>query len=70
MNQTVDRKVTAGLVGGALMTIIAWIAEQFYHIPIPAPVALAGATVITYFLQLVIPNRKENRNVKDTDSSG
>lgn len=57
MNQTVDRKVTAGLVGGALMTIIAWWTEQFYHIVIPAPVALAGGTVITYVIQFLIPNR-------------
>lgn len=69
MNQSVDRKVTAGLVGGALMTIIAWWAEQFYHVVVPAPVALAGATVITYTLQLFVPNRKEKSSESNIDQS-
>lgn len=55
---TVDRKVTVGLVSGALMTIVAWASEQYAGVKIPAEVALAGATVINFILQWAVPNKE------------
>lgn len=55
---TVDRKVTVGLASGALMTILAWMSKQYAGVEIPAEVALAGATVINFCLQWVVPNKE------------
>lgn len=54
--QAPSRKVTVGLVAGAFMTIIAWASDAYAGVKIPAEVALAGATVITFILQYMIPN--------------
>lgn len=58
--QTPDRKVTVGLVAGSLMTILAWASKQYAGVEIPAEVALAGATVINFILQYVVPNAPED----------
>ena len=55
MIQTPTRKVTVGLVSGAVMTILAWASKQYAGVEIPAEVALAGATVINFILQYAIP---------------
>jgi hypothetical protein len=54
--QAPDRKVNVGLVAGALMTIVAWASKQYAGVEIPAEVALAGATVIVFMLQYMVPN--------------
>lgn len=54
--QAPSRKVTVGLVAGAVMTIIAWASKAYAGVEIPAEVALAGATVITFILQYMVPN--------------
>jgi hypothetical protein len=53
--QAPDRKVSVGLLSGAIMSILAWLAQQF-GIIVPADVALAGATVITFFVQYFVPH--------------
>ena len=57
--QTPDRKITVGLVAGSVMTILAWASKQYAGVEIPAEVALAGATVITFILQYAVPNAPE-----------
>lgn len=57
--QAPDRKVTAGLLAGAVMTIIAWISRAFAEVEIPADVALAGSTVILFALQYLVPNNDD-----------
>lgn len=57
--QAPSRKVTVGLVAGSVMTILAWASKQYAGVEIPAEVALAGATVINFILQYVIPNAAE-----------
>jgi hypothetical protein len=54
-----NRKVTVGLVSGAIMTILAWVTQKVTGEPIPAEVALAGATVINFILQYAVPNASE-----------
>lgn len=54
-----DRKVTVGLLAGAVMTILAWVSKTFAHIEIPAEVALSGSTVIVFCLQYLVPNPPE-----------
>jgi hypothetical protein len=58
--QTPDRKVTVGLVAGSIMTILAWCSKQYAGVEIPAEVALAGATVINFILQYMVPNAPED----------
>jgi hypothetical protein len=48
------RKVGAGLAAGSLMTIAAWAFKASTGEDIPAAVALAGATVITFLLQYFV----------------
>lgn len=57
--QQPSRKVTVGLVAGSLMTILAWASKQYAGVEIPAEVALAGATVINFVLQYMVPNAPE-----------
>lgn len=54
--QAPNRKVTVGLVSGAIMTIVAWASKAYAGVEIPADVALAGATVINFGLQYFIPD--------------
>ena len=56
MIQAPNRKVTVGLVSGAIMTILAWASKAYAGVEIPADVALAGATVINFGLQYFIPD--------------
>jgi hypothetical protein len=56
MIQAPNRKVTVGLVSGAIMTIVAWASKAYAGIEIPAEVALAGATLINFIHQYVIPD--------------
>jgi hypothetical protein len=58
--QTPSRKVTVGLVAGSVMTILAWCSKQYAGVEIPAEVALAGATVINFALQYLVPNAPED----------
>lgn len=55
--QSPDRKVTVGLFSLSLMTILAWVSKQFFGIEIPAEIALAGATIITFGVQYGTPNK-------------
>jgi hypothetical protein len=57
--QLASRKVTVGLVAGSVMTILAWCSKQYAGVEIPAEVALAGATVITFALQYLVPDAPE-----------
>lgn len=51
-----NRKVVVGAAAGALMTIVAWVSKAFAGVDIPAEVALAGSTVIVFFVQYFVPN--------------
>lgn len=51
-----NRKVNVGLVAGAVMTILAWISKTYVGVEITAEVALAGATVIVFCLQYIVPD--------------
>lgn len=55
-NAMPQRKVTVGLVAGSAMTILAFIYASMTGKSFPAEVALAGATLITFVLQYVVPN--------------
>lgn len=57
--QAPSRKVTIGLASGAVMTILAWASDAFAGVKIPAEVALAGATVINFALQYLVPDAPE-----------
>lgn len=59
MIQAPNRKVTAGLMAGSIMTILAWASKTYAGVEIPAEVALAGATVITFIIQYAIPEANE-----------
>jgi hypothetical protein len=58
--QQPSRKVTVGLVAGSVMTILAWCSKTYAGVEIPAEVALAGATVITFVLQYFVPDQLED----------
>jgi hypothetical protein len=56
------RKVGAGLAAGSLMTIAAWASDAYGGVEIPAAVALAGATVITFLLQYFVADATNPEN--------
>lgn len=54
--QAPSRKVNVGIAANAVMVIAAWVGRTFYQIEIDAEVALAGAAIITFILQYIVPN--------------
>lgn len=56
---TVDRKVAVGGACGGLVSIFAWGMDAAYGIKVPAEVAIAATTVLTFILQWSIPNIRE-----------
>lgn len=55
--QAPDRKVSVGLLSGALMSILAWVVSEFTSVTIPPEIAVAGSTVIGFVLSYMIPNK-------------
>jgi len=55
--QAPDRKVSVGLLSGALMSIFAWAIGEFTIVQIPPEIAVAGSTVIGFILSYVVPNK-------------
>ncbi len=53
---TVDRKVAVGGACGGLVSILAWGLDAGYGIKVPAEVAIAATTVLTFVVQWVGPN--------------
>lgn len=54
------RKVTAGGVAGAISAIIVWMLNAYFLIekPIPAEIAVAITTVLTFAVQYVVPDKQ------------
>ncbi|HEY4354887.1 MAG TPA: hypothetical protein VGN16_03995 [Acidobacteriaceae bacterium] len=54
---TVDRKVMAGGVAGAVAVIACW-ALELAGVPVPTYIALAFQTIAVFALQFVVPNKE------------
>lgn len=52
------RKVTYGLIAGALTTIIVWLLSTYAKISIPTEVAAAVTTVLTVLVAYLTPLKK------------
>ena len=53
----VDRKVTAGALAGALTVIGGWALREFGGVDLPAEVASAVTTLLTFGVSWFVPNR-------------
>lgn len=49
--QRPTNKVGAGVLAGAIAAILVWAARQFGKVEVPAEIAMAGTTVITFIVQ-------------------
>lgn len=47
-------KVAAGVFAGSLVAIIVWAVRQFAKVEIPAEIAMAGSTAITFVVQYLV----------------
>lgn len=54
------RKVGVGFAVGSTVAILVWSAKSFYHVEIPADIALAFNTVLTFVAQYLVPNASED----------
>ena len=54
--QTPDRKVQVGAGMGGLAAIIAWALNTYTGAAVPAEVAVAGSTFLTFIVQYFVPN--------------
>lgn len=54
------RKVGVGLAVGSGIAILVWAAKTFGGVDVPADIALAGNTVITFIVQYLVPNASED----------
>lgn len=51
-----ERKVTAGVLAGALSVIVTYILQTAFEVVIPAEVASAGTVVLTCITSYLVPN--------------
>lgn len=58
---TVDRKVMAGGIGGALSLVTCWVFE-LNHVEVPIYIALAFQTIFVFGLQWAVPNKETSTN--------
>lgn len=67
----VDRKVAVGAAVGGLVSVLAWCVDQLYQVKMPAEVAIAATTLLTFVVQWAIPNiRAEAERLPDLSQSG
>jgi len=60
MNSAIPtNKVQAGILAGALAAIAAWALKTWGHTEMPAEIAVALSTVITFGVQYFVPDQKE-----------
>lgn len=54
-----DRKVTAGALAGSLSAILVWTLNTYVTVerPIPAEIAVAVTTVLTFMVSYFVPNK-------------
>lgn len=50
------KKVTAGVLAGALAAILVWAAKQFAHVDVPAEIGVAASTILTFATQYLVPD--------------
>lgn len=55
-----SRKVGVGFAVGGAIAILVWIAKKFGGVDVPADIALAGNTVLTFAIQYLVPNASED----------
>lgn len=55
-NTRVERKVTAGALAGAVTVIGGWALREFGGIDLPAEVASAVTTILTFATSWLVPN--------------
>lgn len=52
----VDRKVAVGAACGGLVSIAAWGLDVAYGVKVPAEIAIAATTLLTFVVQWAVPN--------------
>ncbi len=57
------RKVTVGALSGAAATIIVWLIEMIGKTTVPAAVAIAITTVVTFVISYLIPPSPDDQVV-------
>ena len=57
MIQNPDRKVTIGVLGGAIGVLMVWLLGQYMGVTVPAEPAMAIQTVLIFLLQYIVPNK-------------
>ncbi len=55
------RKVTVGLVAGAVTTIVVWVVDTTTGVKIPGGVSAAITTVLTFAVSYVVPPSADDR---------
>lgn len=55
-----SRKVGVGFAVGATVAILVWSAKNFFHVEVPADIAIAFNTLLTFGAQYFVPNASED----------
>lgn len=53
-----ERKVSATLLAGAIVTILVWLVQTFAEVKIPAEVSSAAVTIIGALVGWFVPNKE------------
>ena len=63
------RKVTVGILAGAIVTVLIWILKQFGHINVASEVSTACTTIFTFVISYLTPPAPNETTVKDATGS-
>ena len=66
--QRPTNKVAAGVLAGAITAIVVWCVRQFAKIEVPAEVAMAITTVITFIVQQYVVDAEPEPVVADGEA--
>jgi len=54
---TVDRKVAVGAAVGGLVSVVAWVIENFTNVKLSADAAIGLTAALTFVVQYMVPNK-------------
>lgn len=69
-SMSVDRKVMAGGVGGAIALVTCWLIEKLTHEAVPVYIALSFQTIAVFGLQFIVPNKEISNDPQSPPASG
>jgi len=53
------RKVSAGILAGAIVAVAAWASKSYAQVEIPTEIGMAITTIVTFVVQWTVPDAED-----------